>query len=61
MFFSAVSDLFQEYNDREDMQKILYNYIGGTPEDITVPVMIIHSKNDEQVSYSQAEKLHSLF
>ena len=74
---SAVSDLFQTYNDREDMQKILYNYIGGTPEDIpqeyenrsanywaeniTVPVMIIHSKNDKQVSYSQAEKLHNLF
>lgn len=74
---SAVSDLFQAYNEREDMKKVLNNYIGGSPEDlpneyekrsvsywaedIKVPVMIIHGKNDEQVSYSQAEKLYKLF
>lgn len=71
---SAVSDLFQSYEAREDMQKLLYNYIGTTPEqnpeeyekrsaiywaeEITVPVLIIHSKYDEQVSFSQAEDLY---
>ncbi len=71
---SAVSDLFKSYEDREDMQKVLYNYIGATPEqnpdeyekrsaiywaeEITVPVLIIHSKYDEQVSFSQAEDLY---
>lgn len=71
---SAVSDLFQSYEAREDMQKLLYNYIGTTPEqnpeeyekrsaiywteEITVPVLIIHSKYDEKVSFSQAEDLY---
>lgn len=73
---SAVCDLFQAYKDRDDMKKVLYNYIGGSPdelpseyenrsasywaEDITVPVIIIHSRNDKQVSYSQAETMHNL-
>ncbi len=68
---SAVSDLFQSYEEREDMQNLLFNYIGTTPEDnrgeyerrsaiywadeITVPVLIIHSKYDAQVSFSQAQ------
>lgn len=71
---SAVSDLFQSYEDREDMQEVLYNYIGATPEQnpdeykkrsaiywsdkITVPVLMIHSKFDEQVSFSQSEGLY---
>lgn len=71
---SAVSDLFQSYEDREDMQEVLYNYIGTTPvqnpdeyekrsaiywtDEITVPVLMIHSKYDEQVSFSQAEALY---
>lgn len=71
---SAVSDLFKSYDEREDMQKILYNYIGTTPEqnpdeyekrsaiywvnEITVPVLIIHSKYDEQVSFAQAQALY---
>ena len=72
---SAVSDLTKAYYDREDMKKILTNCIGATPEaspqeyeersaicwpnEITVPTLIIHSKNDKQVSYSQAEDLHN--
>lgn len=71
---SAVSDLFQSYEEREDMQKVLYNYIGTTPQqnpeeyqkrsavywsdEITVPVLMIHSKYDKQVSFSQAENLY---
>lgn len=71
---SAVSDLFRSYEDREDMKKVLYNYIGATPEQnpeeykkrsafywtdkITVPVLIIHSKYDEQASFSEAEDFY---
>ena len=70
---SAVSDLFQAYKERDDMKTILENYIGETPEsapdeyekrsaiywadEIDVPTLIIHSKQDEQVSYSQAEAM----
>ena len=72
---SAVSDLFASYEEREDMKKVLRNYIGSTPEEnpyeyekrsaiywadeISVPVLIIHSKEDEQVSFSQAEAFNS--
>ena len=72
---SAVSDLFASYEERDDMKKVLRNYIGSTPEEnpyeyekrsaiywaneISVPVLIIHSKNDEQVSFSQAEAFNS--
>ena len=71
---SAVSDLFQAYENREDMREVLHNYIGATPEqypdayknrsaiywsdEITVPVLMIHSKYDEQVSFSQAEDMY---
>lgn len=74
---SAVSDLEKAYNDREDMRELLKNSIGGSPEllpteyknrsaicwadEITIPVLMIHSKYDEQVSYSQAESLKSEF
>ncbi len=74
---SAVSDLFKAYNDRDDMKTVLKNYIGGSPDDlpyeyenrsvvywadeIKVPVLMIHSKLDEQVSFSQAEELYKKF
>lgn len=74
---SAVSDLFQSYEAREDMQKLLYNYIGTTPEqnpeeyekrsaiywtdEINIPVLIIHSKYDEPVSFTQAEDIYDEF
>lgn len=70
---SAVSDLPKAYEEREDMQKVLYNYIGGSSDEmpdeyekrsaicwtekITVPTLIIHSKGDEQVAFSQAKDL----
>lgn len=31
---SAVSDLPKAYEEREDMQKVLYNYIGGSPDEM---------------------------
>ncbi len=74
---SAVSDLAKAYEEREDMKNILENSIGGSPTDlpdeyekrsaicwadeIKVPVLMIHSKLDEMVSYSQAESLYSEF
>lgn len=74
---SAVSDLEKAYEEREDMKNLLQNSIGGSPTDlpdeykkrsaicwadeIKVPVLMIHSKLDEMVSYSQAESLYSEF
>ena len=71
---SAVSDLFESYEAREDMHDVLEETIGCTPQEnpaeyekrsavywadeITVPVLMIHSKQDAQVSYSQAEELY---
>ena len=71
---SAVSDLFQSYEDREDMKEVMLETIGSTPEEapdeykkrsaiywydeIKVPVLMIHSKKDELVAYSQAEALY---
>ena len=59
------------------MKTVLQNYIGGSPDDlpyeyenrsvvywadeIKVPVMMIHSRLDEQVSFSQAEELYKKF
>ena len=72
---SAVSDLFQSYNERDDMKEVLTRCIGGSPDvipkeyekrsaiywtdDIKIPVLIIHSKQDEKVSYSQAEAMNA--
>lgn len=72
---SAVSDLFQSYEERDDMKTLLTNHIGGTPKDfpeeyikrsaifwcneLQIPVLLIHSKLDEQVSYSQSEVLYN--
>lgn len=71
---SAVTDLMASYNEREDMKAILSGAIGGSPEDmpqeyydrsainwaeeIEVPVYIIHSINDEMVSFNQAEAMN---
>lgn len=72
---SGVSDLTAAYNDRDDMKKVLNNFIGGSPEtlpqeyekrsaicwadEITVPTLIIHSTKDQQVCYSQAEDMYN--
>ena len=72
---SALSDLFKGYDERKDMQDVIYSYIGGTPQEkkaeyekrsaiywadeIKVPVLIIHSKKDKQVSFKQAEEMYA--
>ena len=72
---SAVSNLLRSYKERDDMQKVLKGTIGFTPEEnpdaykersavywykkIKVPVLMIHSKLDKQVSYKQAEQLYT--
>lgn len=72
---SGVSDLTAAYHDREDMEKVLNNFIGGSPDqlpeeykkrsaicwsdEIKVPTLIIHSIGDTQVSYSQAEEMYN--
>lgn len=74
---SAVSNLTKVYNEREDMHPLLEECIGGPPQllpleyenrsvifwanEITIPVLMIHSKGDVQVSYSQAEELKAQF
>ena len=63
----GVSDLISVYNESEDMQEMLRDCIGGTPEEkpeeyekrsavcwtdeIKIPVLIIHSKGDPKVKY----------
>ena len=72
---SGVSDLAQAYNAREDMRTLLNNSIGYAPQDnpaeyekrsaicwydeIKMPVLIIHSTQDEMVPYEQAEKIYN--
>ena len=64
----AVCDLFESYEARDDMKKVLKETIGFTPEEkpeeykkrsavywadeIKIPVLMIHAKQDKQVSYS---------
>ena len=71
---SAVSDLFESYESREDMKQVMLETIGKTPEEareeyekrsaicwydeIKIPVLMIHSRQDELVSFSQAEALY---
>ncbi len=71
---SGISDAFQCYEDRYDMQAVLYQHIGCTPDEnpeeyekrsayywadeITVPVLLIHGKEDQLVSFEQSEKMY---
>ncbi|MBQ6153353.1 MAG: prolyl oligopeptidase family serine peptidase [Ruminococcus sp.] len=71
---SAVSDLVESYESREDMRDVMIETMGCTPQgnpaeyekrsaicwadEIRIPVLIIHSKLDEQVSFSQAEAMY---
>ncbi len=71
---SALSDAISGYEERDDMKEVMVNYIGCTPEEnpeeykkrsviywadeITIPVLIIHSKEDKKVSYKQAQQLY---
>lgn len=70
---SGATDLVASAKEREDMKSLLIGRIGGTYEElpeeykarsavywadkINVPVLIIHSKNDNQVAFSQAENM----
>lgn len=70
---SGEADLFMGWEEREDMREVFSELIGKTPEEapeeyekrsatywadeILCPVLIIHSKLDEKVSYAQAEKM----
>lgn len=70
---SGVTDLVASSEEREDMKILLTERIGGTYEEspeeyearsavywadeIDVPVLIIHSKGDKQVAFSQAENM----
>ena len=70
---SGLADSFMSYEEREDMQKIFIELIKQTPksnpeayekrsatlwaDEIKCPILIIHSKLDEKVSYKQAEKM----
>ena len=71
---SAVSDLIDAYDRRDDMKEVLLETIGKTPEEdpagyqarsaiywadeIKVPVLMFHSRQDAQVDFSQAEALY---
>ena len=71
---SAESDLIDAYETRDDMKLVLLNAIGCSPEEdpaeyekrsamywadeIKVPVLLIHSRYDELVSYRQSEELY---
>ena len=70
---SGLADSFMSYEEREDMQKVFIELIRQTPksnpeayekrsatlwaDEIKCPILIIHSKLDEKVSYKQAEKM----
>ena len=72
---SAVCDLFETYEVRDDMKTVLKETIGCTPEEkpeeyekrsavywadeIKIPVLMFHAKQDKQVPYSQAENLYA--
>lgn len=70
---SGVADSFMLYEERDDMKQVYKELVGATPEEkpeeykkrsatywageINCPVLIIHSKKDEKVSFAQAEKM----
>ncbi len=71
---SGISNLFLSYQERDDMKEGLRGFIGGSPEEvpeeyerrsavywadeINIPVLIIHSKMDKQVSFSHAQQMY---
>lgn len=73
VIISGLTDLIQAYEEREDMAKILEELIGGTPEElpeeyekrsavcwvdeIDIPVLMFHSREDEKVSFTEAQAM----
>ena len=71
---SGVADLFSAYEERDEMKRVLVRHIGCTPQEnpeeyekrsavlwadeITIPVMILHSTGDKQVAFTQAENMY---
>ena len=70
---SGLADAFMSYEERTDMQTVYKELVKVTPKDdsiayekrsatywadeIKCPILIIHSKQDEKVSFEQAEKM----
>lgn len=70
---SGLADSFMEYEEREDMQSIYKELVGGTPDElpeeyekrsatywadeIDTPLLIFHTTGDEKVSCAQADKI----
>lgn len=70
---SGIADTVNSYNSREDMKEIFNELVGGKPEklaeeyekrsavcwadEIGCPLLIIHSKFDEKVDFSEAEAM----
>jgi len=73
VIISGIADAIMSYEERSDMGQVLKKLIGGTPknepmeyekrsavywaDEIKCPVLIIHSKLDERVSFEQARKM----
>jgi dipeptidyl aminopeptidase/acylaminoacyl peptidase len=70
--WGGVSDLFQTYEERVDLRRMLKRVVGHPRKDeeqyqrrsavywierVRVPVMIVHGSNDDQVGVQQAVKL----
>ncbi|WAA11786.1 alpha/beta hydrolase family protein [Fervidibacillus halotolerans] len=71
--WGGVSDIFLTYEERMDLRKMLKRVIGGTPyskpklyrfrsplfemKKLSSPLLIIHGKQDQNVSFSHALKL----
>lgn len=69
----GMADAFAMYEARDDMKKVFLDLVGGTPEnmpeeyerrsavcwadEIHTPLLMIHSRGDARVEYSQAEEL----
>lgn len=74
VIISGLTDLFQSCEERSDMQELMKELIGKTPQEaqeeyekrsaiywtdeIKIPVLMFHSRNDEKVSFSQAEAMY---
>lgn len=73
---SGIADLVSTYNERDDMKEMLEELVGGSPEEmpneyekrsainwaneIEIPVLVIHSKNDKKVSFYQGQTMAEL-
>lgn len=70
---SGIADAVNSYNSRADMQEVFQELVGGSPKELPLeyekrsavcwadeigcPVLIIHSKMDEKVDFSEAQAM----